>query len=107
MSDEAELFIMNPSGQLVREREPARWMVWMQRDANRILLRSEPFPGVMVSTVFLGIAWGGDEEEPMYFDTMILGGPRDGEFLLSPTRSDALIAHDLVVELCRANPKHQ
>jgi hypothetical protein len=47
-----------------------RWGQWMQ-GANRSVRRTQPRPGVLVSTVFLGLdhSFGGDK--PHLFETMV------------------------------------
>lgn len=54
------------------------WGKWMQT-ADRKVALDTPFDGVCVSTVFLGLdhAFGGFG--PILFETMVFGGPLDGE----------------------------
>lgn len=46
-----------------------------------------------VSTVFLGINHGMIGEEPILFETMVFGGPLDGECRRYTTRDKALAGH--------------
>lgn len=62
----------------VAEPDLIKWALWYERSSNdgsRIVGRWEHH-GVVVSTVFLGLAHGFGEG-PMLFETMIFGGSQD------------------------------
>lgn len=55
-----------------------------------------------VSTVWMGLDHNFfGEGPPLIFETMIFGGPLDGQRWRWPTEEAALAGHDQVVELCR------
>lgn len=60
-------------------------------------------PLVSVSTVWIGIDYGfGETERPLVFETMVFGGPLDGERVRTADVHDANTAHDAYVTLVRA-----
>ena len=67
------------------------WAVFFET-ADRTVARDAVGP-VEVSTVFLGIdhRWG--EGLPLLFETMVFGGPLDGEQVRSATWADAVAGH--------------
>jgi hypothetical protein len=82
------------------EREAWRAMV----GDDRILLQSR-VSGWLISTIFLGIDYGhGWTEQPILFETMIFGGPRDGWLRRSCTRDEALAAHSYALALVEGIP---
>jgi hypothetical protein len=60
------------------------------------------FPGVEVSTVFLSLNHSFANGPPLVFETMVFGGPLDGQQDRYSTRADALAGHARMVELVRA-----
>lgn len=69
-------------------------------DARRVAKYDEG--GVEVSTVFLGLnhAWGGGP--PLWFETMVFGGPLDGEQERCTTFDEAERQHAEMVERVKA-----
>lgn len=80
---------------------------WGYRDSavyHRIALTTfgEP-PQVSVSTVWIGIDYSfGESAAPLIFETMVFGGPLDGECVRTATVEEANRAHDAYVTLVRA-----
>ena len=69
----------------VPEPDLFKWGEFIECDSNRIVRQENLISligWVRVSTVFLGIDhnWGGGE--PLLFETMVFGGPLDGEICL-------------------------
>ena len=59
------------------------------------------FDGVEVSTVWIGLDVGLENESPLIFETMIFGGPYDHWRWRHPTREAALAGHDQATALVR------
>lgn len=56
---------------------------------------------VWVSTVWLGVDHNYDDGPPLIFETMILGGPNDGDMWRYTTEDEARAGHERVVALVR------
>ena len=77
----------------------ATWARWLE-DANRSIA-FEQVGDVEISTMFVGI--GGPA--PCLFETMVFGGPLDGQQTRCSTKAGALEAHRRAVAAVRANPR--
>jgi hypothetical protein len=100
------LYRLGPDARLAVEPDEARWREWMMVYENRCLAFTEATLGVAVSTVFLGVNWG-TEALPRYFQTLVLGGPLDGDSTLVESYHEAEVIHDITVQRVRralANP---
>jgi hypothetical protein len=72
------------------------WADWMNT-ANLVLMKNE-FNGVYISTVFVGIDINPDHSgEPMLFETLVMGGVKNGYKQRYPNYDDALKGH---LEMC-------
>lgn len=81
------------------------WGVLAEDDNYRRVARTE-VGHIVISTVWLGLNhnwWPGSP--PVFFETMIFGGPHDMELWRMPNEISALAAHDQAVALCRAKVK--
>ncbi len=92
-------YILNEQG----EPEPCHslmsWGGWMESHRNERKVAHETIGDMNVSTVFLGLdhAWG--EESPVLWETMVFGGPMEGEQdRCGGARCDAQAMHDKMVE---------
>ena len=93
--------------QAVAEPDLLKWAEWLEQ-ADRLLRRTRiaPLLGVFgrcrVSTVFLGLDHnflpGGP---PLLWETMIFGGPLDGEEWRYGSRNEAIAGHGEAVRLAR------
>lgn len=77
--------------------EWGRWLELSSRDGSRIVGNWQR-DGVTVSTVFLGLDHGFGGGPPLLFETMIFGGPHDGEQWRFSTWEAAEAHH---MEMCR------
>ena len=78
----------------------ARWSAGTNKTVARTSIN-----GADVSTVFLGIdhrTWG--IGPPLLWETMVFGGPLDGECERYGLLEDARAGHDAMVERCRLAP---
>ena len=77
------------------------WATWFE-SADRIIARTEQ-GGVMVSTVFLGVDHNfSPEGAPVLWETMVIGGPLDGEQDRYTSLAAAQEGHDKMVERVNA-----
>ncbi len=85
------------NGQPVVCRNVVEWMKWFD-SADRVVANTK-VGRVRVSTVFLGLdhAWG-LRQKPVLFETMVFGGPCDGEQWRYATLGAAKRGHELAVQ---------
>ena len=75
------------------------WASWCRR-SERTVRKTRIGADVLVSTVFLGLDHRfGRQGPPLLFETMIFGGPHDGDMWRSATWEDAEKGHEEVVAL--------
>lgn len=80
----------------VHEPDIKKWGLWFQT-ADRVLNKTK-VEGVEVSTVFLGLDHGFDNEDlPVLWETMIFGGPHDQEEWRYTSREEAMAGHERIV----------
>jgi hypothetical protein len=75
-----------------------KWGEWMANFPER-QVASTDWDGVRVSTVFLGLdhSWG--QGDPVLWETMIFGGPADGEQWRYRSLEAARAGHEKAVEV--------
>src|SRR5207245_9451486 len=71
------------------------WAKWFQDADCRI--GDDPIGDVRVSTVFLGLNHNFRGGEPLLFETMIFGGPLDGETWRYASTAEAMRGHQEAV----------
>lgn len=91
------LFVLNRSGEPVREPSRERWERWYARLERRRIAATSLGRGAFVSTLFLGV----DRGDGNLFHTIHFQSGTAVEVVLYATRQDALIGHDRVVERAR------
>jgi len=69
------------------------WANWWGPNRDKCQIGCDEFPGCMISTVFLGLDHNFMGTEPILFETMIFGGPLDGEQWRYSTYSQAERGH--------------
>lgn len=84
--------------QAVLEPSLFKWAAWFEK-ADRAVAKTTLPGGVEVSTVFLGLdhRFVASSGPPILFETMIFGGPRDGEQQRYATWEEAEKGHAEVV----------
>jgi hypothetical protein len=91
-----EHFILDANGNPEPCHDLAQWGLWMN-DFERRRVALYECDGVKVSTVFLGLDHQFGNGEPLLFETMVFGGPLDGEQDRYSTREAALAGHESTV----------
>lgn len=96
-------------GRPVVMRHLVTWARWFENDANRRVAATH-VGAVRVSTVFLGLDHNfarlflrhARDPRPILYETMVFGGPHDGDQQRYATRAAALRGHRRLVALARA-----
>jgi len=78
-----------------------KWGTWFALDTNRRVAQTNVTSKIRVSTVFLGIDHGYDEDVPILFETMIFGGEHDEYQERYTTWEEAEIGHAKAVKMCK------
>ena len=93
-----EHYILNANG----DPEPCgsllEWARWFETSADVRRVALDNIGGVKVSTVFLGLDHSFDGAGPVLFETLVFGGPLDGEQERYATRDEAVTGHVSMVE---------
>lgn len=101
-------YMLDADGEPVAVEDVLEWSRWWQT-ANRIVAQDkDEAPGasddVMVSTVFLGLDHNFNATgPPVLWETLVFGGPLDGEMWRWTSRTDALVGHQEVCRLVAAS----
>ena len=88
-------YTLNASGEIVPCDDLFEWARWFETADRTIALTQ--LDGMRVSTVFLGLDHSFGSGEPLLFETLIFGGPHDGEGKRYATREQAMVGHELFV----------
>src|SRR5262245_60327221 len=78
------------------------WAIWFETMSNRTVGLTDVTSGIRVSTIFLGInhRWH-DKGPPVLFETMVFGGPLDGDGGRYVSWDDAEAGHNAMVRRVR------
>lgn len=88
-------YLMNDDGSVRKVDDLMEWArAW---SGSRRDVAYHGVGSVSVSTVFLGIDHSFDRGRPLLFETMVFGGPLDGEQDRYTTRDEALTGHARMV----------
>jgi hypothetical protein len=79
------------------------WLCFMKDIARRRLATDVVSDGIKVSTVFLGIdhGHGAPGNVPVLWETLVFGGPLDGEMRRYTSKEEALKGHEDMLRLVR------
>lgn len=82
---------------------------WMEDNQDRRRVASTVLSDCHVSTVFLCINHQWDRNgPPLVFETMVFGGPSDGEYRRYATWDEAVKGHEeMVLSLCKQGSEHE
>lgn len=89
-------FLLDKQKKVIPCNDRVAWARWIENPKNRIIARDQ-VRGMCVSTAFLGVDHGLGSK-PRFFETMILGGPLDGQSWRYHTHKEARMGHAKVVE---------
>jgi len=87
--------MLNAAGSPVPAADVQVWARWFGT-ADRTVAK-DAFGGAEISTVFLGIDHSFGRGAPVLYETMVFGGPMDGEQQRYHSRSAALVGHAAMV----------
>ena len=90
-----------------REGRPMEMMAWTRRFSNLDYKRvASDYDGdVHVSTVWLGLDHSFGEGPPLIFETLVFGGPLDGEMDRYSTLEQARAGHAAMLERVKTGAK--
>jgi hypothetical protein len=101
MRDLDAKYILDKDGNVV-EVTYGEWCEWFRIVKNRRVARTQINEDVYISTVFLSMDHGYDPEgPPILFETLVFGGPMDGEMWRYSTKKEALEGHKRSVKQVR------
>lgn len=89
-------YILNENKEAVPTEDILEWGCWFESADRRVA--STERGDIRVSTVFLGIDHSFRGGKPLLFETMIFGGPRDGETYRYSTWAEAEAGHRKLIE---------
>ena len=98
-------YILDADGNVCEATSLEEWGRFMaDRDARLVAFTpTEEMNGVCyVSTVFLGIDHSFGNDTPVLWETLVFGGPCDGDMERYTSREDALAGHEVMVQKTRA-----
>ena len=93
-------YILGDDGEVIPCDNTLTWAAWYESVAGRnarALKRTEISANVYVSTVFLSIVHGYSGNLPVLWETLIFGGPHDGDGEQYTSRDAAATGHELWV----------
>lgn len=79
----------------------ADWARWNNVENRRVALTVIDDEGNNVSTVFLGLDHSYSGGRPVLFETLIFGGPYDGDMWRYHTWAEAEAGHAAAVDFCK------
>lgn len=82
--------------------ELMEWAAWYEKADRRVAV--DQIGVACVSTVFLGLDHSVNGPVPILFETLVFGGPLDGEGDRYPTWDAAVAGHAAIVEKVKAEP---
>lgn len=103
-NDNTDLYILDKHGHIQKVDD---WMLWAEwsRNLDNKRIAHTTVADVSISTVFLAMdivhSWERENHVPKLFETIIIGGERDGETHLWETKNEALTGHDEITVVLR------
>ena len=94
-------YILDDSGNPVPCPDLLTWVRWFETAGDRVIAQDTVDPKIMVSTVFLGLDHNFSHGEPILWETLIFGGPHDGEGDRYTSRADAEKGHAKYLAIAR------
>lgn len=89
-------YILNDQKEIV-EVPLMEWVEWIEHTDKRFL-KSSKVGEIKVSSIFLGLDYSFGGKEPLYFETMIFGGKREGEIERYSTYDETMKRHEEIVK---------
>ena len=89
-------YVLGPNHEVILTKSVARWAEMME-SADRVV-GNTMIGETRISTVFLGIDHGLDASRPLFFETMVFGGPLDQAQWRCSTWEEAEAQHREVVK---------
>lgn len=101
-------YILDAEHHVVEIEDLMTWAHWFEVTSNRIVAWTQITQDVTVSTIFLALdhRWFG-KGPPILFETLVFGGPCDGEMRRYVSWDDAETGHKAMVRTVRAAMKQR
>lgn len=97
-------YILDPDGNPVAEPDLIKWGMWLESPEHRQVAHDD-IAGACVSTVFLGLDFDYFRAgPPLLWETLVFGGPLDGEGDRYATFEDAVHGHGTMVARVLTHP---
>ena len=88
-----ERYILDENGKPIEEPDLIAWGRWLKSNSLQRRVACDQIGDVKVSTVFLGLNHAFGEGPPVLWETLVFGGPRDGDGDRYTSREDAEAGH--------------
>lgn len=85
-------YILDEHGNPVREDDTILWARWFESADRHVAY--DKFDRIAISTVFLGLDHNYGGGPPLLYETMIFGGPHDGDTWRYATMKEAIAGHE-------------
>lgn len=92
------LYILK-GGAPVPEPDTVKWAQWFEASREARVVAKTVIGAVTVSTVFLGLDHGYGNGPPVLWESMVFGGPRDGDERRYTSRAHAEAGHAEMVRI--------
>lgn len=79
------------------------WAMWFKSNSDARRVANEEVGHARVSTVFLGLDHSFGSGQPMIFETLVFGGPHDGDMERCTTWAEAEAQHAMMVKKISAS----
>lgn len=86
-------YVLNANGDPEPCEDRMEWARWFETSDNARIVQKDTLGDVEVSTVFLGLDHSFGGPVPLLYETLVFGGPFDGDGERYPDREQALVGH--------------
>jgi hypothetical protein len=95
-------YILNALGEPEPCADVLSWAQWFEANNERRVIARDTHGDVRVSTVFLGLDHSFLDGPPVLWESMVFGGPLDGEQYRYHRRHEALAGHEELLQRVQA-----
>lgn len=100
-------YILGEDGKTpIAEHDLFKWADWFEGSHEQRKIKRTEVGDSVISTIFLGLDHNYGDGAPLLFETMIFGGPHDGEMDRYSTYEEAIIGHNNMVSIASTQLPH-